>query len=193
MHCDGSVISGEILWRVKLVIALLQCKINNISENLFEHMLAVCGWFKLKIMADQRYRLYASNQVHHLPNYIALLANKTDCEDIDRNDVRQFESILQSCVDSYKNQSLYTCMHCVGACHRECLSIPLSCRYHQHMTIKQDMTALLYNVFYYLTDSELQSNAGKLTWTASVVQTKLPGDVSTMEYLYDIYEEHLTG
>ena len=115
-------------------------------------MIGVCRWYKHKIMVRPQYYDFVV-EVHHIPNYIALLNGKTDCENITTDEVDEFTSLLEECVPYYENGSLFQCMRTGN-----CANVKKQCKYHRNAPLYQQMTLLLYNVFFYLADSKLQTN-----------------------------------
>lgn len=77
-----------------------------------------------------------------LPNYVALLANRTHCFDITAEDVARVQKMLQHCFKYYDNLKLQS--DCVSV---RCRNVPAQCaRFNA-----------VYNVFHFLVDNQAMS------------------------------------
>ena len=154
-------------------------------------MIGVCRWYKHNIMVLPQYDDFVM-EVHHIPNYIALLNDKTDCENITADEVHEFVFLLENCVVYYKNGSLQQCMR-TGYCE----NVSEQCKY--QAKLHQQITTLLYNTFFYLADFKLPINSRNLKLTASISRLKYNLNIqsiyttaNTTDFLYSIYKEKFT-
>ena len=138
------------------------------KKNLFDHMKSICLLYQKKIMDFPGYQRYMDTSVskpHHIPNYIALLSNKSSCADIATADTSTFKTLLKDCVQYYKSGVFKNCI----SNFTQCSGIAKSqCRNHSVLTDAQDMSRMFYNVFYYLADSTFVNDVSQLKTTLSV-------------------------
>ena len=157
------------------------------DQNLMQlsHMNAICKIYQDKIKTTPSYNSYLSDEPHHLPNYIAIYNNRTSCNDITDNDIRQFTNVLKHCAQYYKNNQL-----------KECVTLSeADCRRHINDTTctksinvsMQYLHVLLYNTFNYLTDKSFVDNIDHLRLVTSV--TPYFGD--PMDMLKELHKSTL--
>ena len=157
--------------------------------NLFNHMKDLCILYKSLIISSPGYHeniaTYRST-VHHLPNYIALLSNREDCEYISKSDVKSFVHLLETCVGYYKNESFMECR----LDYKECSRISDMCRLHQNIPNPQDLSEFFYNVFHFLADVSLVDDPTYLKVTSSF---DVIGNWHTIkeDYFRPLYEKTL--
>ena len=100
---------------------------------------------------------------HHLPNYIASLAKKSDCDNITQVDIDRFKTILANCVVYYRNSTLKECA--VDYKSDSCSSMKTECQYHVDLRHTSALPNLIYNTFFYLTDNDFVNNLDHLELT----------------------------
>ena len=79
-----------------------------------------------------------------LSNYVALLANRTQCSEISRDDVSALRQLLARCVQFYENETLEKCQYDdVTRGRTSCASVPSECLRH----------GVVFDVLHYIADS----------------------------------------
>ena len=144
------------------------------DRNLMQlsHMNTICKIYQDKIKTTPTYNFYISGEPHHLPNYIAIYNNRTSCNDITDDDVRQFTNVLKQCAQYYKNNQLKECVtHGEADCRSRINDS--ACTKSINMSM-QYLHVLLYNTFNYLTDKSFVDNTDYLRLVTSV--TPYSGD-----------------
>lgn len=76
-------------------------------------MHAICE-LESKLTKIEKYKGFCQQKAHseeccrpwHIPNYIALLSNKTSCSEINENDLSEVNQLLGDCYKYYLNESL---------------------------------------------------------------------------------------
>ena len=138
------------------------------KKNLFQYMPDLCRWYKEQVEKLPNYDNYV-RLVHHIPNYITWLSNKSDCELITTNEINMFMSLLDNCVGYYTNYTFLNCKKNRTICNY--ISDP--CRVQEHMSDPQDMASIYYNTFHYLAGRSLKRNPRilKITSTVAVLKT----------------------
>ncbi|XP_057308069.1 protein dispatched homolog 1-like isoform X2 [Hydractinia symbiolongicarpus] len=123
------------------------------NVNLFDYMSTICNLHKSLLVDYPGYNNYFIDS-HHLPSYIALVNNKTDCQNINKNDTKYFIYLLQLCVKFYTNGALKSCTS------GECKEITSDrCKTHAY---------IFYNTFQYLTPSGFVQDVTQLKLTNSI-------------------------
>lgn len=153
--------------------------------NLFERLDTVCDWYAQRIETMPRYSDYVSS-VHHIPNYIAWLNNRVNCQSITKEDIGNFTSLLQDCASYYRNDKLYACKKNV----RKCREVSDRCKYSEKYPNAQDMVSIIYNTFHFLADSSLKDNPTHLKTTATAAILKTLDDI-TDNLFQPLYDEEL--
>ena len=156
------------------------------KENLFPHMRDLCIWYKQKVESLPWHSKYI-RLVHHMPNYIAWLSNKTDCEEITDTDVSDVTSLLATCVGYYTNYTFLNCKKNKIACN----SISEKCRVHDYIQDPQNMATIYFNIFHFLAGTSLQINPKFLEMTSVAAVVNNTDDIN--KNLFDVlYENELT-
>ncbi|XP_057308047.1 protein dispatched homolog 1-like isoform X2 [Hydractinia symbiolongicarpus] len=150
--------------------------------NLIKHMKTICQMHKKKIESEAGYHTYFYT-THHLPNYIALLTNKTDCMSITQNDIDEFFSLLKNCVANYKNMKYKNCIKDEV----KCASVTTSCRSHVNIPHKQDFATFVYNVFFFLTDTAFSNDVTTLSHVTSMDMY----DFRSYDFFQTLYDRSL--
>lgn len=106
-----------------------------------------------------------------IPNYIQLLANKTDCHSLDEQDLNQFTSLLSRCAPFYAERYLND--ECVDES-SHCRNVPEECNSHSN---------LAYNVFHYLADYRFYSIDQQMMGKSETNKSEKPFLSSTSIFL----------
>lgn len=126
---------------------VIQRHTENLTESLFElnTLLAMCELESRLEHIDEYQDLCergASNdkccRPWSLPNYIALLSNRSNCFDIENEDVQTVKQLLTECFDYYHSMKLSN--DCVN---NKC-QVPVEC----------EQQNAIYNIFHYIIDAE---------------------------------------
>lgn len=124
---------------------------HNLTESLFElnALLAMCD-LEQHITVTAYYEDYCVREVMSneccrpwsLPNYVALLANRTHCYDLNAEDVAYVQSLLTGCFQYYHNLRLDS--DCVNF---RCKNVPAECAQYN----------AVYNIFHFLADNQFMA------------------------------------
>lgn len=124
---------------------------HNLTESLFEinGLLAMCD-LEQRIITTDHYEDYCVREVMSneccrpwsIPNYVALLSNRTHCFDLTADDVAYVQALLASCFPFYHNLRLDS--DCVNF---RCKNVPAECAQFNSV----------YNIFHYLADNQFMT------------------------------------
>eukprot|EP00111_Clytia_hemisphaerica_P006411 TCONS_00018634-protein len=158
------------------------------SGNLLtaQNMNDLCRLHNQYIKGYPNYNSYFKPQTHFLPSYIATLNNHENCTNLQDYEVNEFKRILERCVGYYKNGTLKQCIDDSTTC----IYISNFCTQHSNLTNPSSLVQLIYNTFYYLTDSDFADDLNNLQYTATVdikVGNLSDPDTGFFKPLYDDY------
>lgn len=138
---------------------------HNLTVSLFEinGLLAMCD-LEFQITQTTGYQELCENYVDYnhccrpwsLPNYVALLANRSSCFDLEPQDVVHARNLLHSCVNFYQTREL------TDQCATQGCKVPHECAQHN----------AVFNMLFYLSDVHTVSvNVSVFYFGLSTIQT----------------------
>lgn len=131
-----------------------------------DNMNNLCKLYRQYVLQFPDYALYfftATDAPHHLPNYIASLAKKPDCDNTTQIDIDRLKTVLKNCVVYYRNSTLKECA--VDYKQDSCNSMKSECQYNDNLVHSSSLPNLIYNTFFYLTDNDFVNNLDHLEVT----------------------------
>lgn len=136
---------------------------HNLTESLFEinGLLAMCD-LEQQIATTDHYEEFCVRQVWSneccrpwsIPNYVALLSNRTHCYDLQPEDVVHVQQLLTSCFPYYHDLRLDG--DCVTF---RCKNVPLECAQFNSV----------YNIFHYLADNKFMTVNVSIGWGRAIL------------------------
>ena len=125
--------------------------------------------------------------MHHAPNYIALLAGRSHCENITQADVDSFKALMQKCVSFYKNGALSRCLQDETKCSE---ITDIGCREDSRLPSSKDVVRFVYNVFQFLADKTYADNPSYMKLTGSADLIIFSGDIEAVVFK-PLFDSHL--
>ena len=107
-----------------------------------------------------------------IPNYIALLGNRSSCLEITDSDVSHFQALLNACAKSFSDGSLKTCLTNSSTCTNLAPSCAKSAR-------------IIYYTFHFLSDTGFASNPNFLKLTLVSERLNSPYESSLYESVFN--------
>ncbi|KAJ6638287.1 Protein dispatched [Pseudolycoriella hygida] len=159
----------------------------NLTESMFElnALLAICD-LEYQLQQIEPYRELCETEITSsnccrpwsLPNYVAVISNKTSCFDIEEEDVQQAKNLIQKCYTYYETMKLS------NDCDKRKCHVPPDCA----------RKNAVYNILHYLIDSaSVQENATEVFVVASMIFAPFAKSTKALPFYYNLKKRSLSN